>query len=377
LSCQTSIPTPAIEKIVTGAEKLHSFVGVLEDKKVGLVVNPSSMVGNTHLLDTLLSLNVNVTKVFSPEHGLRGDKDAGEKVDSGIDAATGLPIVSLYGKNKKPTQEQMQGLDILIFDIQDVGARFYTYISTLHYIMEACAESNTQLMVLDRPNPNGHYIAGPILEMAHKSFVGMHPVPIVHGLTMGEYARMINGEGWLENSIKCDLTIIKMDNWDHNTSYDLPVKPSPNLPNSQSIALYPSLCLFEGTIVSVGRGTTNQFQVIGHPNFTDNKYQFTPVSMEGAKSPPLENKVCYGMDLTDTNVDGFTLKYLIAFYENMKGSKTPFFNSFFQKLVGNTELQKQIESGISETEILNGWANGLADFQKTRTKYLLYKDFDE
>ena len=284
-----------------GAECTEDYLFKLKDQTVGIVGNQSTRVGKVHLVDTLLTLGIKITKIFSPEHGFRGKADAGEKVKSGVDPKTKLPVISLYGSNKKPKSEQLKGIDVLIFDIQDVGARFYTYISTLHYVMEACVENDIKLMVLDRPNPNGGYVDGPVLDSEFKSFVGMHPVPVVHGLTIGEYACMINGEGWLPNHAKCNLDIIKCKGWDHNKYYKLPIKPSPNLPNMLSIYLYPSLCFFEGTVVSVGRGTKFPFQIIGHPLFKPGNFQFTPKPGAGSKEPKLKGKLCYGINFTKSD----------------------------------------------------------------------------
>ena len=310
-----------------------------------------------------------------PEHGFRGTADAGEVVKDGIDTKTGLPIVSLYGSNKKPSVEQLKGLDIVVFDIQDVGARFYTYISSLHYVMEACAENNIPVLILDRPNPNGHYIDGPILEMEHKSFVGMHPIPVVHGMTIGEYATMINGEKWLAKGVQCELKIIPIKNYNHSLSYSLPIKPSPNLPNDKAINLYPSLCFFEGTNVNAGRGTETQFQVFGSPFLSPSAYQFkyTPKPNEGAKHPKHENKLCYGENLTKAkNLDTINLNWLITAYNNTQ-NKTEFFNNFFTKLAGTKKLQQQIENGLIEAQIKATWQEGLETFKKTRTNYLIYK----
>lgn len=365
--------------IIVGANQTDQYLKLLKGKRVGVVGNQSSVIfkdgAYTHLVDSLIGLKVDVKKVFSPEHGFRGTADAGEKIKDGIDTKTGVPIISLYGDNKKPKPEQLKGLDILVFDIQDVGVRFYTYISTLHYVMEACAEANIPLLILDRPNPNGHYVDGPILEKAYTSFVGMHPIPIAHGMTIGEYAQMINGEKWLKNSVECQLAVISMKNYDHQMAYSLPIKPSPNLPNDQSIALYPSLCFFEGTNVSVGRGTNKQFQVFGSPDLDKNyfKFSFTPQPNEGAKTPPQEGKLCYGRDLSQLDVKpGLNLEYLIEAYSNT-ANKSKFFNSFFVKLAGTAKLQEQIEKGLSEKDIKATWSKGLEDFKQVRTKYILYK----
>ena len=329
----------------------------------------------THLVDSLLSLNMNLKKVFAPEHGFRGTADAGEVVKNGMDSKTRLPVVSLYGDQKKPSAASLEGIDMLVFDIQDVGARFYTYISTLHYIMEACAEQGISLMILDRPNPNGSYIDGPILKKEHQSFVGMHPVPVVHGMTIAEYAKMINGEKWLKDGIQCKLEIIEMENYDHSKAYSLPVKPSPNLPNDLAINLYPSLCFFEGTNINAGRGTEKQFQVFGSP-FLDSKhydYSYIPVSKDGAKYPKHENKKCFGRDLSDhKKLSEINLDWLIEAYQQTSDN-TKFFNSFFTKLAGTKKLQQQIESGMTSEEIRNSWSSGLEEFQKKRDEYLIYQ----
>ncbi|WNB17368.1 exo-beta-N-acetylmuramidase NamZ family protein [Marivirga arenosa] len=359
---------------VPGAYKMNEYLKILEGKKVGMVVNQTSVINDTHLVDSLRSYDINIKKVFAPEHGFRGKADAGATVKSGYDEKTGLPIISLYGKNKKPSKEQIEDLDIIIFDIQDVGTRFYTYISTMHYVMEACAENNVELLILDRPNPNGMYVDGPILEMENQSFVGMHPIPILHGLTVGELANMIEGEKWLKNEVSCNFMVIKNQNYSHQSTYSLPIKPSPNLPNDLSIALYPSLCLFEGTVVSVGRGTKKPFQQIGHPTLTNYTHHFTPVSMPGSsKYPPFENEKCFGLDFTSKEFEnGFTLKYLIDFY-NAFPNKDEFFNNFFIKLAGTESLQKQIEAGFSEDEIRMSWQAELEAYRKKREKYLIYK----
>jgi uncharacterized protein YbbC (DUF1343 family) len=378
------------KSIVVGANRTALYLPLLQGKAIGVVANQTSLIfkedfdklsltnGYTHLIDSLLSLNLNIRKVFAPEHGFRGTADAGEVVKDGLDTKTGLPIVSLYGKHKKPSPKQLEGLDIVVFDIQDVGARFYTYISSLHYVMEACAEQNITVLILDRPNPNGHYIDGPILEMEHKSFVGMHPVPIVHGMTIGEYAQMINGEGWLKHSVKCELKIIPIQHYDHKTSYSLRIKPSPNLPNDKAINLYPSLCFFEGTNISVGRGTEKQFQVVGSPFFSLklHDFQFTPQPNKGAKYPKHEGKLCHGYDLhLDKRLSHLNLSWLIEFYmankENAPNEK--FFNAFFTKLAGTKILQQQIEASFSPLEIKLTWQNGLDSYDKMRKQYQLYK----
>jgi uncharacterized protein YbbC (DUF1343 family) len=328
------------------------------------------MIAETHLVDSLLSLGINVVKVFSPEHGFRGKADAGAKIKDGIDVKTELPIISLYGKNKKPSLKQLEGIDILLFDIQDVGARFYTYISTLHYVMEAAGENNIKIIVLDRPNPNGHYIDGPIREDSFESFVGMHPVPIVHGMTIGEYAEMINGENWI--SKRCDLTVIEIENYTHDMHYDLPIKPSPNLPNARAINLYPSLCLFEGTNVSIGRGTDYPFQHFGAP-YLESNYSFTPKSGAGSKYPKHENIKCFGTDLRfqDNYLTAINLNWMINSYNNCP-YKEKFFTNFFDQLAGTDKLRLQIIEGKTSKEIKESWQEGLAEFKKIRMGYLIY-----
>jgi len=362
------------EKIMVGAAQFDRYLPILLDKRVGLVVNQTSKVANSHLVDTLLSKGVAINKVFAPEHGFRGDADAGATIEDGIDKKSQLPIISLYGSNKKPTSEQLSDLDVIVFDIQDVGTRFYTYISTMHYVMEAAAENQKEVLILDRPNPNGMYVAGPVLDMELQSFVGMHPIPIVHGLTVGELAKMIVGEGWLSTPNRLNYDVIKCLNYDHSMSYSLPVKPSPNLPNDLSIKLYPSLCLFEGTVVSVGRGTKMPFQQIGHPSFIDLKYQFTPESIEGmASNPKYKNQACYGLKF-ERHDHHFTLEYLIDFYNRYEGDD--FFNSYFNKLAGNKTLQEQIKAGLRAKEVTTSWEEELNAYREIRKKYLLYPDFE-
>lgn len=362
-----------IDKIVTGAEQVNSYLPLLNGKRVAMVVNQTSTIGDTHLVDSLLSLNVNIVKILSPEHGFRGEAANGELVKSSIDQKTNLPLVSLYGKNRKPTPEQLSDVDVVIFDVQDVGARFYTYISTMHYLMEACAENNKQLIIFDRPNPHGMYVDGPIMQPQYKSFIGMHPIPIVHGLTVGELALMINGEKWLDEGVQCKVEIIKNKNYEHSDKYLLPIKPSPNLPNNQSISLYPSICLFEGTTLSLGRGTTFPFQVVGGPDPAYGSFTFTPVNIPGMTiNPPLENKLCYGIDLRSVEPEyKFTLKYLIDFY-NKSPKKDSFFIPFFEKLVGTKVLREQIIKGMSEEEIKTTWTKELDEYRAMRKKYLLY-----
>ena len=363
------------KNLKTGAEQLNLYVPDLKGKTVALVVNHTSTVGKTHLADSLIALGIKIKTIFAPEHGFRGTADAGEHVANGIDKKTGLPIISLYGSNKKPSKTQLEGVDVVIFDIQDVGARFYTYTSTMHYVMEACAENDKQLLILDRPNPNGHYFDGPVLEKKFASFVGLNPVPVVHGCTVGELALMINGEGWLAGKTKCKLQIIKCLNYKHSDDYNPPIATSPNLPNLQSMLLYPSICFFEGTDVSVGRGTDKQFQVIGSPNQASRSFTFTPEDKPGANNPPQENKLCYGLDLTKTNArkEQFTIKYVLDFYQKST-DKTKFFSSpsFFDKLAGNDSLRQQIVAGLSEKQIKETWKSDLEKYGIIRQKYLLY-----
>jgi uncharacterized protein YbbC (DUF1343 family) len=375
----TSVPEGssgiADAKLVLGAAQLDLLLPQLANKKVALVVNNTSTIGKTHLADTLLARGVSIAKIFAPEHGFRGTADAGEHVKDGVDLKTGLKLVSLYGSNRKPTAEQLADVDILIFDIQDVGVRFYTYISTLQYLMEACAEQNKKLIVLDRPNPNGNFVDGPVLEPKFRSFLGMHTIPLVHGLTVGELAGMINGEGWLGEGKKCDVAVIKMQNWKHADEYSLPAKPSPNLPNDQAIRLYPSLGLFEGTVISVGRGTQMPFQIIGHPLLTNMPFQFTPVSIEGmAKNPPYENQVCYGLDLRNVKVERkLSLQYLLDFYKAFPDKAKFFNNSSFDTHLGTSTLREQITAGWTEEAIRNSWKDGLDKYNLVRNKYLLYQ----
>ena len=361
-------------KIITGADNYAAYLPLLKDKKVGIITNQTGILSDkTHLVDFLLDKKINVQKIYAPEHGFRGTADAGELIKDGKDTKTGLPIISLYGNNKKPKPEQLAGIDVMVFDLQDVGARFYTYISSLHYIMEACAENNIPLIVLDRPNPNGSIVDGPILEKDHTSFVGMHQIPLLHGMTIGEYAKMINGEKWLKNGVECKLTVIPCMNYNREMAYSLPVKPSPNLPNDQSINLYASLCLFEGTNVSSGRGTEMQFQIYGSPFLPKSSFSFTPMPNFGAKDPMHNGKLCYGEDLTKIEkVKQLELKWLIKAY-NSTSDKSKFFNDFFVKLAGTKKLREHIEAGVSESEIRKSWEKGLNDFKTMRRNYLIYK----
>jgi uncharacterized protein YbbC (DUF1343 family) len=361
---------------IPGAAQFSAYLPSLQGKNVALVVNHTSVVGKTHLADTLLSLGVSVKKIFAPEHGFRGTADAGAHIDNEVDKKTGLALISLYGKHKKPTVEDLQGIDVVLFDIQDVGARFYTFSSTLHYVLEACAENQKPLLVLDRPNPNGHYVDGPVLEKAQASFVGLNPIPVVHGCTLGELARMINGEGWLGNNAKASLNVIPVANYTHASPVHVSIAPSPNLPNDQSIALYPSLCLFEGTNVSIGRGTDLQFQVAGTNIAGLGDYTFTPVPKPGAMDPPLKGQTCYGYNLSTLPARklGFSLKYLLYFYEK-SGLGEKFFTSpsFFDKLAGTESLRLAIIAGKSEKEIRDAWEPGLVQYRKMRQNYLLYR----
>ncbi|WP_019039564.1 exo-beta-N-acetylmuramidase NamZ family protein [Psychroflexus tropicus] len=381
ISCSAQeLKTESYSNLGVAANRTETYLSLLEGKQVGIVGNQTSVIFNTesdyvHLVDSLLNRNIHIQKVFAPEHGFRGKADAGEVIKDGIDMKTGLPIISLYGDQKKPKAEHLKNLDIMVFDIQDVGARFYTYISTLHYIMEACAEQNIPLLVLDRPNPNGHYIDGPVLEEEFKSFVGMHPVPVVHGLTIAEYARMINGEGWLANRIQCDLKIISMRGYSPKLSYDLLIKPSPNLPNAKSINLYPSLCFFEGTNVNAGRGTSMQFQVFGSP-FLDASvfdFEYTPTSSEGAKYPKHEDVLCYGRNLQNqSDLDYLNLDWLLQAYRHTQ-DQASFFNDLFNKLAGNTSLQRQIQQGKTADEIREIWESDLKTYKQKIKPYLLYE----
>lgn len=359
--------------IKTGAENYETYLPLFENKKIGIVTNPTGIVENKkHLVDFLIEKKVDLQKIYAPEHGFRGTADAGEIIKDGKDIKTNLPIISLYGNNKKPKSEQLAGIDIMLFDIQDVGARFYTYISTLHYVMEACAENNIELLVLDRPNPNGSIIDGPVLEIQQKSFVGMHPIPVLHGMTIGEYAKMINGEKWLANGIQCKLKVVPCTYYNREMKYNLPVKPSPNLPNDQSINLYASLCFFEGTNVSVGRGTEKQFQIYGSPFLMKTDFSFTPIPNFGAKEPMHKDILCYGEDLTKIKkVTRLELKWLLKAYANTS-DKAIFFNDFFTKLAGTKKLQEQIIEGVSEKEIRKSWEVDLNAFKEMRKKYLIY-----
>ena len=368
----------AKKPIIPGANQIELYKSIIEGKSVAVVANQTSMIGQTHLVDKLLSIGINIKAIFAPEHGFRNFADAGENIENGKDPSTGIPLISIYGSHLKPTAGDLKGIDVVIFDVQDVGTRFYTYISTLHYIVEACAENNVKCLVLDRPNPNGFYFDGNILDTAYSSFVGMDPVPVVHGMTVGEYAEMINGEGWLKNGVKCDLTVVKCKNYNHETLYDLPVKPSPNLPNQTSVYLYPSICFFEGTNISLGRGTSFPFQVFGSPDLPDRGFSFIPQSVAGAKNPPLLGVECFGTDLRDAvkmklvPKPGINLEWLLSAYRDFP-KKEKFFNSYFDVLAGGPRLREQIQKGMTASQIRETWKEGLVKFAKIREKYLLYK----
>ncbi len=373
---------PIIKKyssVTIGAQQFSSYLPKLKGKKVAIVTNQTGLINNTSIVDTLLSLKVKVKKIFGPEHGFRGTTEAGEKVNSNIDKRTGLPVISLYGANKKPNAKDLTGIDVVVYDIQDIGVRFYTYISTLCYVMEACAENKKELIVLDRPNPNGFYIDGPVLKEEFKGFLGLHQVPLVYGMTCGEYASMANSEGWLKNNVKCKLTVIKCLNYDRKATYELPVKPSPNIPNATAVLLYPSLGLFEGTVMSLGRGTKFPFQVIGHPNFPDTSFSFMPLPSELSKTPKYVNEKCFGYDLrknpyTTSHPGKIDLSWLITSYVKLR--KEDFFDRNFNYHAGNSELQEQIKKGVTEAEIRNSWKKDIEKFKFLRKKYLLYPDFE-
>ena len=365
--------------VVTGAQQFELYLPKLKGKKVAIVTNISGMVGKRSIVDTLKKLKVNIKKIFGPEHGFRGTSDAGEKVKSNIDKKTGIPVISLYGSHKKPTAEDLKGIDVVVYDIQDVGVRFYTFISTLTYVMQACAEQQKELIVLDRPNPNGFYVDGPVMTDKYKSFLGLHNVPLVYGMTTGEYAQMVNGERWFTEKVFCNLTVVPIKNYDHNCTYVLPVKPSPNLPTLNSVLLYPSLGLFEGTIMSLGRGTDFPFEVLGHPLYSNKTFSFMPKTNAISKEPKYFNKVCYGVDLRKENwvqshPRKIELKWLINFYVDLKDST--FMDKNFNWHSGNDELQQQIKAGKSETEIRQSWQKDIEAFKAIRKKYLLYKDFE-
>jgi uncharacterized protein YbbC (DUF1343 family) len=370
------------EDVRPGAERSGLYFPMLEGKKLGIVANQTSLIGKTHLVDSLAALGrqlVNIRKLFGPEHGFRGQGEDTVPIEDDVEQKSGIPVISLYGRKRKPTAEDLADLDLLLFDIQDVGIRFYTYISTLFYVMQACAERDLELLLLDRPNPNGFYVDGPVLEPGFSSFLGLHEVPVVYGMTIGEYATMVNGEGWLGAGLTCKLTIIPCEHYSHHSRYSLPVPPSPNLPTMNSIFLYPSVCFFEGTVISEGRGTSSPFEVFGHPELQEADYSFTPQSIPGADShPKLKGKLCHGKDLRylrniADRQPGLNLSWLIFAYKNFP-DKDHFFTPFFDKLAGTARLRNQIIAGLSEEEIRTSWADDLASFQKIRCKYLIYPE---
>lgn len=364
------------QNIIVGAEQFSLYDSLIRNKQVGLVVNQTSVVENEHLLDFLLSRDIDIVKIFSPEHGFRGTADAGMHLDNSLDERTGIPIISLYGSNRKPTEEQLKNLEVVVFDIQDVGVRFYTYISTMQLMMEACAENNIPLIILDRPNPNGEYVDGPVLRKGFESFVGMDCIPVVYGLTVGELAGMINGEHWLPEGEQCRLKVIPVENYNHKMHYSLPIKPSPNLPNDLAVRLYPSLCFFEGTMMSVGRGTDFPFQVVGYPDMAFGRFRFMPESKPGASDPKYKDQLCYGKDFRELiKPPGFTINYVMEFYYK-SGRNPDFFTDYFDKLAGNSELKQQIIAGLTEEEIRISWLEELNEYKLKRKKYLLYPDFD-
>ena len=375
-------PCVQAQRVVMGDEQIDAYLPILKNKRIALFSNHTGMIGQKHLLDVLLEKGMNVVAIFSPEHGFRGQADAGEKVSSSVDTKTGVPILSLYdGKEQRPSENSMRKFDILVIDIQDVGLRYYTYYITMYRLMDACAQYNRKVLLLDRPNPNGHYVDGPILDMKYKSGVGMLPIPIVHGMTLGELALMINGERWLPASRMADLTVIPCKNYTHQTLYKLPIPPSPNLPNMKSIYLYPSTCFFEATPVSLGRGTDKPFQVYGHPNMTGYRYSFTPHSLPGAKNPPQLNKLCHGVDLSGMSNEeiwkrGVDLTYIIDAYRNLNLGDH-FFRPFFELLVGTDYVRKMIKQGCSADEIKARWQEDVERFKSQRKPYLLYEDNDE
>ncbi len=380
--CAHATQKPSVDpSIEAGAAQTQLYVPLLKNKKIALVANHTSMVGNTHLVDTLIRSGIKIIKIFAPEHGFRGTHDAGKVIADSMDLKTGIPVISLYGVKKKPSVSDMQGIDVMIFDIQDVGVRFFTYISTLHYIMEACAENNISLFILDRPNPLGFYTDGTVLDLKYQSFVGMHPVPVVYGMTIGELALMINGEKWLKDGASCELSVIPCKNYDHNSRYQLPVPPSPNLNSMESVYLYPSLCFFEGTIMSVGRGTEFPFRVAGSPDYPVKSFSFTPVSNTSNKDPLYKNSVCFGLDLRAFTKEqlqsqcNIQLSWILQAYQTFPKNKA-FFNAYYNSLAGNNLLKQQITNLKSEAEIRDSWKEDLLQFRSIRKKYLIYKDYD-
>lgn len=378
LACSQSPKLVTYDEITSGAQQFGEYSALLEGKNIAVVANQASILNNNHLVDFLLENEISISKVFSPEHGFRGTASAGEKVNSKIDEKTGIQIVSLYGNHKKPIPADLENVDLVLFDLQDVGLRFYTYISTLTYVMEACAENNIPIIVLDRPNPNCFFVDGPVLKPEFTSFVGMHEVPVVYGMTIGEYAKMVNGEGWMKNQIKCDLTVIELKNYSRNMIVKLPIKPSPNLPNWQSVYLYPSLCFFEGTVISAGRGTDFPFQIYGHPNLMLGSFEFTPKANAASKYPKLEGKQCNGQNLNgyannyENNKSEINLNWLIESYKTLNSDSLEVFNNYFNTLAGNRDLQKQIKEGWSEKKIKQSWKADLKKFKLIREKYLIY-----
>jgi uncharacterized protein YbbC (DUF1343 family) len=364
-------------EILTGADQYDEYIPFLKNKTIGIVAHKASRVNNEiHLVDFLVENKIKIKTIFAPEHGYDGRADNGDLLSDSKDQSTGLNIISLHGKTKKPLPEHLQGIDLMVFDLQDVGARFYTFLSTLHYVMQACAEANIPVLLLDRPNPNGHYVDGPVLDMKFKTYVGMHPVPIVHGMTLGEYASMINGENWLGKNLKCNLRIVKIKNYTHKTKYILPVRPSPNLPNNQAISLYPSLCLLEPTTISIGRGTEKQFQIYGHPNFPKSKFKFKPAPNFGSKSPKWNDNICFGVSLEKIEIsDQLNLAWLIDAYNKLPKNYI-FFKDSFERIAGTDNLRKQIINQVSINQIRKSWEPGLENYKKLRKKYLIYPDYD-
>jgi len=374
------MPVLVSSQVITGAERTELYYPLLKNKTIGIVANNASVVNGKNIIDSLLAMGLEIKKIFAPEHGLRKSQEAGQTIKNTIDSATGIQVISLYGKKKKPDKYDLKDIDIVVFDLQDVGVRFFTYISTLTYVMESCAENNTPLLLFDRPNPNGFYVDGPVLDSTQASFVGLHPVPVVYGMTIGEYAQMINEEGWLKNRMICDLNIVSLENYTHSTPYQLPIKPSPNLSTMNAVYLYPSLCFFEGTIVSVGRGTDSPFEVFGHPAFKGFSFSFIPRRMVGMSLNPLyKDQDCLGVDLHDfydTHPKMFgriNLSWLFMAYKNL-GSQASFFNDYFDKLAGTSLLREQIIQNIPEIEIRKTWEPRLSEFKEIRKKYLLYPE---
>jgi uncharacterized protein YbbC (DUF1343 family) len=378
-SCQSNTIVSA--QIKTGADRTEIYVPLLKGKSVAVVANHTSLIGHTHLVDSLTRTGVHIVKIFSPEHGFRGSAGAGDAVKDAKDRLTGIPVASLYGSSYKPSRTDLKGIDLVIYDIQDVGVRFYTYISTMHYVLEACAESGIPVIILDRPNPLGFYIDGPVLDTAFRSFVGMHPIPVVYGMTPGELAGMINSEGWLAKHVKCNLTVIPCTGYNHSSLYTLPVFPSPNLNSMEAVYLYPSVCLFEGTVMSLGRGTDYPFRVIGHPDYPDHSFSFIPRVNAANSNPLFVNKTCFGIDLRSLkisyleNQNKINLQWLIQVYHTMNRGSS-FFSGYLSKLAGNDILKKQVIDGLPEIQIRQSWEKDLAAFKKIRKRYLLYADFE-